>query len=83
MLSVWKCIFCNKENDHTNPTRCWNCNKKKSKPNTVKKIISKRKQATEYVREQQRQQVIEKIDNILPKKEEPLVEDLSKLIINP
>jgi hypothetical protein len=65
MISVWMCLYCNKSNDHTNPVRCWNCNKRKPTLKQAKKIITKRKRDIIKKNNQTRKDTISKLD-ILP-----------------
>ena len=82
MLSVWNCIYCKAQNDHTNPVRCWQCNKKKSKASTVKRILAKRAKDLQKSQIEAKKEIISKIDTIEPKQEHELEFDTSKLKID-
>lgn len=45
----WKCPYddCNAENDITNPTRCWKCERKKPTESGYKRILTKIKEKKE------------------------------------
>lgn len=82
IISIWNCIYCQAQNDHTNGTRCWQCNKKKSKPSTVKRILSKRAKELNKIEIEQKKEIISKIDNIPPREDKQLEFDTSKLQID-
>lgn len=68
-LSIWYCVHCKAENDHTN-WKCWSCGKKKNKPSTVKKILQKRKREEEARKAKEHKETISKIDNLVPPSEQ-------------
>ena len=80
-LSLWKCVYCNTQNDHTN-WKCHECGKKKPKLGTVKRIISKRKKEAEQRKITEMQQNIEKVDNPPQDNGTELTFDLEKLSDN-
>ena len=80
-LSEWDCVYCGTKNDHTNPVRCWECNKKKPKWATVKRILKKRARDELKKKAEVKQEIIAKVDNVVPKDTVDLTFDIDKLII--
>lgn len=78
-LSIWKCPYCDTENDHTNH-RCWKCNKQKPKRWSIAKgIITKRTNKERKAALASQEQKIEKHENPPVAIESDLTFDLEKL----
>lgn len=78
-LSHWTCPYCDKKNDHTNPVRCWNCNKKKLSLKKYLALIKRRAREALAKQKEVKKEIIAKIDAVEPKTDQPLEFDLSKL----
>jgi len=78
-LSIWNCIHCGTENDHTNATRCWSCNKKKDKLSTVKRILAKRKKDEQAKKIKEKQEKMQQLDKLPETNDSERVFDLSHL----
>lgn len=79
-LSNWICPYCEKTNDVTNPTRCWNCNKAKLTLKKYKALMKKRTKLANEELQKKKAEIVSKIENVEPKDTEMNLEfDLSKL----
>jgi len=78
-LSIWNCIHCGTENDHTNATRCWGCNKKKNKLSAVKRILAKRKKDEQDKKIKEKQEKMKQLDKLPETNESELIFDLLQL----
>lgn len=81
-LSVWQCAYCDAKNDHTNASRCWNCNKKKPTYKTFKRITNKRKKEKTKKEEEAKRDIISKIDTLPAEAAKEYKYDVSKLIVD-
>lgn len=70
-LSVWKCVYCETQNDHTDH-RCFNCNKKKPKWSTAKRILKRKENEAKKITADTKKAKIEKLTS-------PQVDDTSEL----
>lgn len=77
-LSIWKCVYCETKNDHTNH-RCFNCNKKKPSKSVFKRIITIRKNKAAKIIKEGKTEQIKKMVPVEEPSDVKLTFDLSKL----
>lgn len=77
-LAVWKCPYCDTENDFTDH-RCFKCSKKKPKWATAKRILKKRQNEADGIKATAKKQKIEKLTNTQDNDTSELTFDITKL----